>query len=256
MLKRLRLGRWLFAAVCLLPVLVLLLLSFSQQWAYPFVFPQSLTTEAWFYIFKPDNKIAQSIFTSALIAVCVASLATAMGFFTSGVIATHRFKKHLLLMAYLPFVLSPVIFAVCIKYFFIRLQLAGTWSGVILAQLIIAYPYSIIFFISFWNRRMQQYQMLVQTLGGTTWQTFQKVIFPMALPMLIVGFFQCFLISWFEYGLTLVIGFGKVQSLTIRVFQYITEANIFYASLSCCLLILPPIVLLWVNKKFIYHKLA
>ena len=254
--KRLHISKWIIGALCIVPVIILFALSLSQQWVYPFVLPQKFTTEAWRYIFKSDNKIAQSIFTSTGIALSVATLSTAMGFFSSRIIAYHRYKKQLLLLAYLPFVLSPVIFAVCIKYYFIRLGLAGTFTGVVLAQLIIAYPYSIIFFTSFWNHRMQQFQMLVNTLGGTQSQAFKKVILPMAKPMLIVGFFQCFLISWFEYGLTLVIGFGKVQSLTIKVFQYLTEANIFYASLSCCLLILPPIFLLWINKKFIYHKPA
>ncbi|MBC7867720.1 MAG: ABC transporter permease subunit, partial [Gloeobacteraceae cyanobacterium ES-bin-316] len=249
MLKRMHISKWIIGALCIVPVIILVILSLSQQWVYPLVLPQKFTTEAWIYIFKGNNKIAQGIFTSTGIALAVATLATGMGFFSSRVIAYHRFKKQLLLLAYLPFVLSPVIFAVCIKYYFIRLGLAGTFTGVVLAQLIIAFPYSIIFFTSFWNHRMLQYQMLVNTLGGTQKQAFKKVILPMAKPMLIVGFFQCFLISWFEYGLTLVIGFGKVQSLTIKVFQYLTEANIFYASLSCCLLILPPILLLWVNKK-------
>jgi len=254
MRKPLPVALWIVATLCIIPVVILVMLSLSQQWMYPFVLPKKYTAEAWLYIFEGDNKIAQSILTSAGIALSVATLATAMGFFSSRVIAYHRHKRPLLLLAYLPFVLSPVIFAVCIKYYFIILGLAGTFWGVILAQLIIAYPYSIIFFTSFWNLRMQQYQSLVNTLGGSHAQAFKKVLLPMAIPMLITGFFQCFLISWFEYGLTLIIGFGKVQSLTIKVFQYLTEANIFYAALSCCLLILPPIVLLWVNKKFIYHK--
>ena len=254
MRKPLPIALWIVAALCIIPVVILVLLSFSQQWVYPFVLPKKFTAEAWLYIFEGDNKIVKSILTSAGIATGVAALATAMGFFTSKVIAYHRYKRQLLLLAYLPFVLSPVIFAVCIKYYFIILGLAGTFWGVLLAQLIIAYPYSIIFFTSFWNLRMQQYQWLVNTLGGSQAQAFKKVVLPIAIPMLITGFFQCFLISWFEYGLTLIIGVGKVQSLTIQVFQYLTEANIFYASLSCCLLILPPIVLLWINKKFVYHK--
>lgn len=254
MRKPLPIALWIVAVLCITPVVILVLLSFSQQWVYPFVLPKKFTAEAWYYIFEGDNKIAQGILTSAGIALSVATLATAMGFFSSRLIAYHRYKRQLLLLAYLPFVLSPVIFAVCIKYYFIILGLAGTFWGVILAQLIITYPYSIIFFTSFWNLRMQQYQSLVNTLGGSHTQAFKKVVLPMAVPMLITGFFQCFFISWFEYGLTFIIGFGKVQSLTIKVFQYLTEANIFYAALSCCLLILPPILLLWINKKFIYHK--
>ncbi|MGL1138528.1 hypothetical protein ACSIJM_23815, partial [Vibrio parahaemolyticus] len=72
-----------------------------------------------------------------------------IGFFVSKTIAYHTYRRQLLFLAYLPFVLSPVILAVCLKFYFIKLSLAGTVAGVIIAQLIIAIPYSIIFFTGF-----------------------------------------------------------------------------------------------------------
>ncbi len=246
----------LIAIGCILPVAILLALSFAQHWVYPHLLPNTFTSEAWSYIFKKGNNITSSIFTSLMIALAVAGLSTTAGFFTSRLIAYHKKKNILLFLAYMPFILSPVIFAVCLKYFFIKLNLSGTVAGVILAQLIIAFPYATIVLTSFWNLRIQQYQMLVHTLGGSDQYAFAKVVYPLAVPMLLVCFFQCFLISWFEYGLTLIIGFGRVQTLTLRVFQFLTEANIFYAALSCCLLIIPPTILLWINKKFILHRVA
>jgi putative spermidine/putrescine transport system permease protein len=254
--KRLHISLVLIAVVCIVPIVVLLALSLAQQWVYPNVLPKRFTAEAWTYIFLPDNNISSSIFVSFLIAFAVAAIATIAGFFTSKLIAYHQHKSKLLFLAYLPFILSPVIFAVCLKYYFIKMELAGTAAGVILAQLIIAYPYSTILLTSFWNNRLKQYSMLVQTLGGSGSDAFFRVIYPLAKPMLLVCFFQCFLISWFEYGLTLIIGFGKVQTLTLRVFQFLTEANIFYAALSCCLLIIPPTILLWINKRIIFHKIV
>lgn len=251
--KQHRILKIVLAVLCIVPPCALLAMSFFQQWTYPNVLPKIFTGEAWSYIFNENNKVAPAIFTSIVIAISVAFLSVFMGFFTSMLIAYHRYKKQLLILTYLPFVLSPVIFAVCLKFYFIKMGLIGTLFGVILAQLIIAYPYATILFMSFWNKRMLDFQKLGLTLGASPWYTFKKLLFPMALPMLLVGFFQCYLISWFEYGLTLIIGFGKVQTLTLKVFQYLTEANIFYAALSCSLLVIPPIILLWVNKRFVYH---
>jgi putative spermidine/putrescine transport system permease protein len=70
---------------------------------------------------------------------------------------------------------------------------------------------------------------------------------------LLIAFFQSFLISWFEFGLTNYIGGGQVQTLTLRVYQYIGEANIHLAALSSLLLVIPPLILLWLNKRFIFH---
>jgi putative spermidine/putrescine transport system permease protein len=81
------------------------------------------------------------------------------------------------------------------------------------------------------------------------------VVLPVALPQLLVCFFQTFLISWFEYGLTTIIGVGKVQTLTLKVYQYIGEANIFYAALSSCIIVFPPAIFLWINKRFVFSKL-
>jgi putative spermidine/putrescine transport system permease protein len=75
---------------------------------------------------------------------------------------------------------------------------------------------------------------------------------PLAKSTLLLCFFQCFLISWFEYGLTHFIGAGKVKTLTVSVFSYVNEANPFLAALAGFLLILPSVLLLLANKKLIF----
>jgi putative spermidine/putrescine transport system permease protein len=239
---------------CLLPVLLLIMLSFSIFWMYPNILPQHFTTDHWAsFLFRNDG-LQHSFFISILIAICVSLFATTAGFITAKWIAYHKRKNLLLTITYLPFALSPVIFAVCLKYYFLKAGLAGNFGGIIIAQLIIAFPYSTIFFTSFWNNNIHNYENVSASLGSTELYTFKKIIFPLAKQFLLTCFFQCFLISWFEYGLTNVIGYGKVQTLTLKVYQFISESNIYYAALSSCLLILPPIILLWINKKFILQQ--
>jgi putative spermidine/putrescine transport system permease protein len=246
--------RTLIVLACILPPVILFLLSLSRNWIFPSLLPQYFTVTAWIELFNENNGISESLVLTLIISLSVATLATTAGFFSSKLIAYHKYRKQLLLLAYLPFVLSPVILAVCLKFYFIKIGLAGKVLGVVLATLIIAFPYSVIFFIGFWNRQIAQYEMLVNTLGGTASQAFRKVILPVAKPLLLVCFFQCFLIAWFEYGLTSIIGYGKVQTLTVKVYQFLTEANLFYAALACCLLVIPPILLLWINKRIIFRQ--
>ena len=253
--KPVHITRFIIATGCVLPVVLLFGISLSQNWVFPYVMPQRFTAGNWLALTSKGNAIFTGLITSLGIALVVALCATSAGFFTSQVIAYHRFRKQLIILAYLPFVISPVIFAVCLKFYFIKMNLAGNVTGIVLAQLIIAFSYSIIFFAGFWNQRIKQYQMAVNTLGGNNRYAFKKVIIPVSRPMLLVCFFQCFLISWFEYGLTSIIGYGKVQTLTIKVYDFLTEANIYYAALSCCLLIVPPVVLLWLNKRIIFRRI-
>ncbi|WP_304063585.1 ABC transporter permease [Pedobacter glucosidilyticus] len=242
------------ALVFTLPIAILFLLSFSQKWVFPKLLPEKLTLENWTVILGDGHVISNSFVISLSIALFVAGSATILGFVLSRYIAYHPKRRLLTFLTYFPFALSPVIFAICLKYYFIKLGLIGNLYGIVLAQLIIALPYSIIFFLSFWNQKVLDYQNLVYTLGGKQKQAFLYITLPLAKSFLVICFFQCFLISWFEYGLTSIIGYGKISTLTIHVFQFINEANIFYAALSCCLLILPPVILLWFNKRFIIQQ--
>lgn len=242
------------ALAFLTPIFTLFFISFSREWRFPDILPVQFTLENWLDLFSSKSSIGFSLIVSTVIALVVAAFATFLGFMVSRYVAYHKYRKQLLMLTYFPFALSPVIFALCLKFYFIKLGLIGNMQGIILAQLIIAFPYSVIFFTGFWNQRIKQYQDLVATLGGSTKVAFRRIVFPMARNLLLVCFFQCFLISWFEFGLTSVIGYGKVETLTIKVFQFINEANIFYSALCCCLLILPPVILLWFNKKFVVHK--
>lgn len=247
-----RLLKYGFAAAVLFPFIFLLVLSFGQNWRFPALLPSVWTTDNWDFLLAAQSDLGQSLVRSLGVSGSIAFVATGLSFFTAKHIAYHRLRERLLTVAYFPYVFAPVVLAATLQFYFIRLGLAGKVGGVMLAQLFIAYPFGVIFFTAFWNERMRAMEQLSATLGGNAWQTFRWVLLPAAKGALLVCFFQTFLISWFEYGLTTLIGVGKVQTLTVKVFQYIGEANIFYAALASVLLVLPPVALLWVNKRVLF----
>ena len=237
----------------LFPVAFLIIISLATQWIFPTIVPETLTLNRWISLISGGN-LFSSLLLSLAIALTVATLATFGGFFSSKQLAYHPRRNLWMRLSYFPFVLSPVIYAAVLYFYFIRLDLAGNIVGVILGQLLIAYPYSVILFSGFWSDRIQEIERLTQTLGGNRWQTYRRVLFPIASGLLLVCFFQTFLISWFEYGLTTIIGVGKVQTLTLKVFQFINEANFYNAALASSLLVLPPVILLYFNKRYLYQK--
>lgn len=236
------------------PFVFLLMLSVGREWPYPAPFPVEWSLENWSSVLGSSEGLGNSTRLSVLLSLSVASLATALSFWVSRHIAYHPKREAWLSLAYFPYVFAPVILAACLQFFFIVAGLYGTFGGVLVAQLFITFPYGVIFFSSFWNERLRSMEDLVKTLGGNTRQAYVKVLVPVARGALMTCFFQLFLISWFEYGLTNLIGVGKVPTLTLRVFQYVSEANIFLAALASCLLILPPIVLLWLNRRVVFRE--
>lgn len=240
--------------IIIIPFLVLLALSLGRNWLYPSVLPAVWTLENWRVLIAGNNDLSNSLVLSLTISLSMAAIVTLASFITSKHIAFSRWREQWLLLAYAPYVFAPVILGACLQFFFLKFGLSGNIYGVLLAQLFITYPFGIILFSGFWNQQMRAMEQLVATLGGNTLQTYIKVLLPIAKGALLICFFQTFLISWFEYGLTVIIGVGKVQTLTVKVFQYVNEANIFYAALASCLLVVPPIILLWLNRKFIFTK--
>lgn len=238
-----------------IPFGVLLILSIGRNWMYPNILPIKWTFENWRILLTANNDLSKSLILSLSISLSIATFITFLSFITSKQIAFSRYRNQWLLLAYCPYVFAPVILAACMQFFFLKFGLSGSVYGVLIAQILITYPFGVILFTGFWNHQMRAMEQLVMNLGGSTLQTYIKVLLPIAKGSLLLCFFQTFLISWFEYGLTVIIGVGKVQTLPVKVFQYINEANVFYAALASCLLVFPPLLLLWLNKQFIFVKL-
>ncbi len=239
----------------ILPFLYLVMLSFTDEYRFPQLIPVSFNCKGWGAALFNNTGIVHGLFISLVIGYCEAMAATLLGFFISRVIAYHKRRNLLLFACYFPLALSPVILALLVNYYFIRIGLSGTIVGIICAQLLITLPFGVLLLNSFWNESIKSLEGISGTLGASSQQTLIKVLIPVARPQLIICFIQSFLISWFDYGLTTIIGAGRIKTLTLKVYQYINEADVYYAAISCCIIVLPIVILLWINKKFIYHKM-
>ena len=234
------------------PLLFLLVLSLGRQWIFPNLFPQELSFLNWKTIQNTETDFLMLFVQSLLISMTVSFVVTGFSFIISKSIAYSKFKTGFLFLAYIPYLLSPVIMAVLFHYFFIISNLTGTIFGVLIAQFLVALPFGIIIFSSFWNQNIKAIEQLSYNLGSSTKQTFFKIVLPISKSTLLLCFFQIFLISWFEYGLTNLIGTGKIKTLTLSVFKFINEANIFYATFASILLVIPPMILVYINKKMLF----
>lgn len=251
-MKRILLAILLFSFI--IPFGVLLYLSFSIQWYYPSLTGHPFTVENWTRFLTGSSPLLKSAGLSVMLSLIVSFVATTAGFFASRAITYYTRSRWWLVSAYFPYVIAPVVFAVMLNYYFLQLNLTGTLPGVILAQLFITFPYAVIFFYGFWNKKIQNLENLVSTMGGDFKTIIKHAILPSAKGLLAICLFQCYLISWFEYGLTQFIGVGKIQTLTIMVYRYVSEANPYMAALAGVLLVLPPLVLLLINRRFLLQK--
>lgn len=241
--------RWLVVVPATFPLLYLLLTALADPWPASQLLPSSLSVGRVRALINGDGDLGASLTTSILISLSVAALSTALGFVTSRHLVQARHRDLWLLLAYVPLAISPIVLATCLAFFFIKIGLAGTVIGVVIAQCLLTYALAVTLLLGVWNPHKRNLEDLARTLGATSAQLWLRVLLPTSLPMLRVCFFQTFLMSWVQYGLTLMIGNGKVQTLPLRVYAYAFEADLSYAALAGLVLIVPPLALLWVERR-------
>ncbi len=236
-----RAGAALLGLACLLPFGHLALLSAAGPWPFPHLVPDTLTLARWSEI-GPAG-LWRSLGLSLGLSSGVALASTALGCASARAIAAHPRRGLWLGLAYVPFAISPVVLGVCLLHIFLRAGLAGTALGVALAQVPFGFAYAVIFWVPFWTPDLRAMEHLVASLGGGPGPLLRRVLFPVLLRPLRLCLVQTFLGSWFHYGLTSLVGAGKVDTLTLRVYGYLGEASVGTAAAAGVLLVLPPMLL-------------
>jgi len=223
------------------PAALLLLLSMGDRWSYPHLLPDQFNLGPWQALFADRRAFLTALGTSLLLAFPVGLTATALGLILSRLLRRLKSPDILRAAIYLPFLLSPIIVAVCLYDLFVRLGLAGSPAGVALAQVYFASAFAAVFFSEFWDVRTDETEQLVSSLGGGMPAVWRHAVLPRAGGLILLCFFQTLLFSWLDYGLVLFIGGGRVETLTLRLFGYIREGSINLAALAGLLLLLPSI---------------
>ena len=242
------------AGLFALPFGLLALLALAPAWRFPAVLPPAYSLDALRSLLAADNDLLAGLGRSVLIAGTVAVVATAGGFVLARAMARSGRAGRWEAASYFPYALPPVLLAVLIQPFIIRLHLSGSIGGVLLGLLLIALPFATLLLRSFWSRQATEYEQLARTLGCTPRQALRLVLLPLAWPLLRTALFQTFLLSWFDFGLTNLLSVGKVRTLTVQVFTYVGEANGQLAAVASLLLMLPPALLLWLNRAALLRR--
>jgi putative spermidine/putrescine transport system permease protein len=232
--------RCLLAITILAPYLLLVVMSLGSGWTYPRLLPDRMDFAPWRRLAAERQGLAQSLVTSLTLSVTVGTLATA-----TGLLAGRAVRRRSTLLGrwllYLPFAASPVVLGVTLYDLLVRLQLAGTYSGVVVVQTLFATAMATVFFSTSWTPRSDQLEHLVRSLGGRRWQVWRHAIWPQAQGLAIVCFVQAALYSWIDYGLVAIVGGGQVQTVTMRLFAYVREANVNQAAIASLVLVGPAV---------------
>ncbi|MFN5998339.1 MAG: ABC transporter permease [Paracoccaceae bacterium] len=234
-----------------LPILPLAVWSVAHGWRFPDLLPQDWSLKAWSFALSGQSGILESFALTTGIALATTLLSALIGLPAGRALGLYQFRGKglvtLLLLA--PAVLPGIAITFGLHGTFLRLGLAGTVTGVILAHLVPVVPYMTLVMAAVFSRFDPNMEAQARSLGATPWQTFRSVTLPAILPGLMTAALFAFLVSWSQYLLTLAIGGGRVQTLPLLLFSYVSAGRNDITGAVALLYILPGLMILILTAR-------
>ncbi len=240
-----------------IPFVSLIFWSVGKDWSWPRLIPAEWTGQSWMYLFQDYGRIGESVFTSILLASVVTVIVIVISIPASRTLALDHFpgKSLIEILIFLPLVIPPIAVVMGVHFIFIKVGISDTFFGVVLAHLIPTTSYMLrilkTVFIAIGGKMEEQ----AGALGANKWQTIFHVTLPMIFPGIITGGILVFLISLSQYLLTFLIGGGRIVTLPLVLFPFVTSGNRPMAAVLSLLFTVPGIFViliteLWLKRRY------
>ncbi len=225
--KSLRLFLYLVVFTILAPLLILVLWTFTSRWPWPNLYPTSFSLRALKEVFAPYAKVLPTLVSSILLSLSVAGLSAIVATMTARALVFYDFlgKGLIDFLSMAPNLVPGTVFAMGIHVVFIRMSLADTLIGVIMVHLIYTLPYSINIMRDLTSSVGQQMEVQAYVLGASPLKSFIYVTLPLLSPGIMASMNMAYITSFSQYFITLLIGGGKVKTLSTLMVPFIAKGD-------------------------------
>jgi len=226
----LRLIAWLVLAFLMVPILVIVPLSFNVEPYFSFT-PGMMALDPdayslkWYSEFMTDDKWQLAIRNSFFIGLCATVIATVLGTLAAIGLSNPVMPFQRLIMAMLlsPMIVPLIITAAGMYFFYTKLGLSGSYLGVIFAHAALGTPFVIITV----NAALAGFDFSLMRasmgLGATPTYTFFKIIMPLIRPGVISGALFAFVTSFDEVVVILFLAGPEQRTIPREMFSGLRE---------------------------------
>lgn len=233
----------------LLPLATLVIVSLTPGgWRWPALLPDPVGLEAWTGWVGRGGGLGGALGTSLALALACGALSAPLGALLGRALARAGGPPARLgaALAFLPVVAPPLALAVGLHATLLTLGLGGRGVGVLVAHLVPAVGYTTLFFMGVFDALDDRVEATARRLGASTLQRLVWVTLPLVRRPLAEAFALGFLISWAQVPLTLLVGQGRVRTLTVEVLSLVQAGQDPQAAAGALLLTAPPLAILGV----------
>ncbi|RKF06938.1 ABC transporter permease [Oceaniradius stylonematis] len=226
------------------PVIAIIPMSFSSGEF--FIYPLPGFSLGWYGEILSDARWQRAFVNSLVIGVSSAAIATVLGTLAALSLVHMRsiFSRIAFGLLLLPMLVPVVIVSVSLFYFYSKLGLVGTRTGLILGHATLGLPFVVVTVLATLRNYNFTLDRAALSLGAGRLRTFLTVTLPLIAPGVLSGAVFAFAVSLDEVVVTLFLASPEHTTLPREIFSGIREsispavvaAATVTIGLSCCLL--------------------
>ncbi|WP_454851213.1 ABC transporter permease [Rhizobium binxianense] len=236
-------------AFLLAPVVLVLPISFSADNF--MMFPPSGWSTRWYVEFFGDSHMIGALGTSTLLAVVVTGLSLIIAMPASYALVRMRVPGADGLLAFFtaPLLLPTIVLGLAILIVFAGHNLLGTFTGLVVAHLVIVLPYALRVLTTSLAGLPIIIEEAASTLGGSPLTVFFRITLPMMAPGIVATCALSFLVSFDEAVISLFLTGPRITTLPVALYQHVeTQADPLVAAISVLLILLTLAVVMIVDR--------
>lgn len=247
---------WLFIAFILAPLVVVVLVSFTDKgfMAMPF----DGASLRWYRAIADNPQFLASFWVSLRLGLVSATLSALIAVPAALAIARGRFPGRDAIAAFLvsPLMIPHVVLGVALLRFFSGLGLAGSFAGLVAAHLIVVTPYMVRLVSAGLAGLDPRVERAAESLGAGRLTVFRRITLPLILPGVAGGWILAFITSFDELTVSLFLASPSSTPLPVRLFTYIDQmTDPLVAAVSAALIGLTALVLVVLDRFYPIDRL-
>jgi putative spermidine/putrescine transport system permease protein len=187
-------------------------------------FPLKGFTFDWYLNYFNSEIWLNATFYSFKIGFFTACTTTILGTVASYALVRGKFKGKDFLYLFLvtPMIVPPMVLAIALYFFFVRLQMIGSIIPIVVGHSIISLPIVLITVSSSLQGINENLERASRSLGASRLETFLRVVTPLTLPGIISGALFSFLMSFDELLVPMFLGGVTITTLPTQIWGSLT----------------------------------
>jgi len=228
------------------PLALLPIQAFADEWRAPRIVPQRFGLRGVERVWT-DDLLPEALANSVVVAIVAALIGLVVAWPAARSLSQLEAPRLVWVVAILPLLLPPLVVGEGLRVWFLRMGLADSLAGLVLAHLVFVVPYSVLILTPGFTTELRNREAAAMMLTGETIQRLRSVTLPGMRRPVALALALGFTISWAQYGTSLGVG-GGVPMLPL-LFVPLVRADPQVAAVLDIIVIVPPLIALAISQR-------